>query len=232
MIKVCAFAAALAATSGVVVADDLVYSQPQVPGAPAGISLTEGGNDFGFADRRRADNFTLGLPSDVDFIRFWGGTESDFFGADNISNVESFNIRIFDDNAGVPGSIIFEDNISLAATNPTLTGETVGFLNASMYRFEAPLSATVSLAANTPYWVSVAADVINPVGLNFEGWQWAASDIGDDVLAQRNFDGAGYFVNPNSPRDAAFEFEGVIIPSPGAAGVLALAGLATLRRRR
>ncbi|GEM_PF-6841292 len=233
MLKTIAFAAAVGAVCSFAAADDLLYSQPQVSGTPAGISLTEGGNQFSFADRRRADNFALPFPAEVDFVRFWGGTESDFFGSDNISNIDAFNIRIFADDGGVPGSILLDETVSKAAVNPTLVpGQQVGFLNADMFRFEAALPSSVTLAANQQYWVSVAADVINPVGLNAEGWQWAASDVGDDVLAQRNFDGAGYFVNVNSPRDAAFEFEGVIIPTPASAALLPLAGLVAMRRRR
>lgn len=214
-------------------ASEVVYSQPQQGGTAAGISLTQGGNQFAFADRRRADNFTLTAESAIESVRFWGGTESDFFGASNISNISSFNIRFYSDTGGLPGGIIAEYTASLAATNPVIIpGQSVGFLNASMYQFEITLTSAVGLDPGTQYWISVAASVSQPVGLNAEGWQWASSGSGDGVIAQDNFNGDGFFVNTNVQRDAAFELVGTVIPNPGTLGLLTIAGLMANRRRR
>lgn len=226
-------AAAIVTAGGIAGASEVIYSQPQQGGTAAGISLTQGGNQFAFADRRRADNFILGTEADIDSVRFWGGTESDFFGPANISNVTAFNIRFYADNAGIPGGIVADYTVPLAATNPTLiTGQSVGFLNASMYQFEMSLASVVNLNPDTQYWISVAAALSQPVGFNAEGWQWASSPVGDGIMAQDNLNGNGFFVNTNIQRDAAFELIGTVIPSPGALGLLTVAGLAAARRRR
>jgi hypothetical protein len=232
MLRSVTVASAIAAIVPAALAADTLYSQPQSTGSAA-ISLTEGGNQFSFADRRRADNFTLPVAGDVEFVRFWGGTESDFFGSANLSNIEAFNIRIFSDAGGLPGTILLDETVPIAATNPTPTGQNVGLLNADMFRFEAALANPVFLDDGQQYWVSIAADVIQTVGLNAEGWQWAGSQVGDDQIASRSFDGNGYSLQPNfAVKNLAFEFEGTLIPAPGAAGLLGLAGLAAVRRRR
>lgn len=225
-------AVAVAVVTSSVSAADSLYAQPQSVGSAA-ISLTTGGNQFAFADRRRADNFTLAVAGDVETVRFWGGTESDVFGSGNITNISGFNIRIFTDDAGLPGGVLLDETVAVGAANPTLTGEDVGLLGADMYRFEATLSNPVFLDAEQQYWISIGADVIEPVGLFAEGWQWAGSQAGDDQIASRSFDGNGYSLQPNfAIKNLAFELEGTLIPAPSAAGLFAVAGVAVARRRR
>lgn len=223
---------ALGVLAGHVAAQDIVYSQPQSEGSAA-ISLTQGNNQFSFANRRRADNFSLNDVSIIETVRFWGGTESDFFGPANLSNVAGFNIQIFSDQAGLPGTLVAEQTVSLAGTGPMLTGENVGLLNASMYQFEASLSTSVQLEAGTQYWISIAADLFNPVGISAEGWQWAGSQVGLTGIASRSFDGNGYSQQPNfAVQNLAFELGGRVVPSPGGAALLSLTGLVAIRRRR
>ena len=53
---------------------------------------------------------------------------------------------------------------------------------------------------------------------------------GDGILASDDFGGSGFLVSTGLPDDVAFEIQA--IPTPGAASLIALAGLVSIRRRR
>lgn len=222
-------AAILLAGVGQASAGDLLFSQPRQPGGVAGISLTTGGNVFSFANRRLADNFSASSGITIESVRWWGGSETS--AGDSLANLAGFEIEIYADNAGLPGAPVFTESVSLGAAGATqIPGETQGILGAAMYQFEASLSIPAVLPAGD-YWLSIAGDVINPVDFTNEAFQWVGSSVDSDgTIAQDRFDGQGYQLQTLSIRDTAFELIGV--PTPGAAGVLAVAGLAAARRRR
>lgn len=204
----------------------LVDQQPAAGSAP--ISISTGNNVFSFANRRRADNFSLGSASSIETIRFWGGNETN--SSSSLTNISGFQLTFYANDGGAPGAVLADIAVGLAATSPTPTGQLVGLLNAPMFEFTADLGSPLSLGAGD-YFFSVAANVIRPVDFTNEAFQWAGSLPGDGVLFSDSFDGAGYTDASGFARtNLAFEFVG--IPTPSSAAVLALAGIASTRRRR
>lgn len=208
-----------------------LFSQEREPSGFSGISVTEGGNPFGFADRRLADNFMLPSDSTVETVRWWGGNEANFAPNTELFNIEGFEVTFFSDDAGAPGAEITTEVIPLADANATeIAGETQGILGAPMYSFEADLASSLSLSGGERLWISIAADLINPVDATNEAFQWVSSVPGDGLVAQDRFDGEGFLPRDLSATNFAFELIGV--PSPGASALFALAGVGGMRRRR
>jgi hypothetical protein len=216
-------------------AQGVILSQPQTSGGSALISLTQGGNAFGFANRRAADNFSFALPGEITGLRFWGGPESDQ-ASPPLRNVQGFNIRIFDASGvdGAPGAALFDRSFTLGTgvTATQVPGQTVGLLGAPMFAFSVNEPISFTFAANTRYWLSVAAVRVNPVGATDEAWQWASHAGSDTLIAQDRFDGQGFLLRTLAVRNAAFEMRGTLVPTPGAAALLAFAGAIATRRRR
>lgn len=233
LIRSAAAAIAVSALGSTIAAAQTLYSQPPATSGVQFISRTEGTGPFSFTFRRRADNFTIASGGTATAIRWWGGDESADATPDLV-NLVSFNIRIYAstiDGGGnaIPGTVLFEQNVSKAASNPTLVpGSTTGLLGAPLYRFETTLSSSLTLAPGVQYWLSVAGALSSPPNAGVEAWAWASSLTGDTIIAQDTFNGAGFAQATLSRRNAAFE----IIPSPGTAGLLVIAGLAASRRKR
>ncbi len=206
-----------------------LVSQPREAFGFAGISVTTGNNVFGFANRRLADNFGLGGAVGVETVRWWGGSETS--AGDSLSNLSGFEIAVFADDGGLPGTAVFVETVSLADANPQqIPGEQQGLLQAAMYGFEADLSSAQSLAAGD-YWISIAGIAVNPVDFTNEAFQWVESNPpGDGTIAQDRFDGDGFQLRTLSATDFAFELVG--IPAPGSVALLGFAGVAATRRRR
>lgn len=210
----------------------LFQQAPPVGGTAVSISISTGGNPFSFANRRAADNFTLGDLSDVTSLRFWGGDESDA-PSPPLRNLRGFNIQVFAaDPVGNPGPVLFDSGlVPLASTSPTREGTLLVGLNlAPMYRFDYTLPAPLRLQPDTTYFLSVAGVVFNPVDATNEAWLWAAGPVGDTNIWQDRFDGQGYLPRTLSRRNAAFVLSGVVVPEPGVLAVLPV-GLLLLRRR-
>jgi hypothetical protein len=222
--------AACAASAGV--PNDLLYIQNPAPG-PAFISSTGPGGDFTFDDRRRADTlapeFGLPLPARVYRIDWWGGDESNF-PATPLENIASFNIRAYSDfPPSAPATVIFDQTVDITELTITATGNTVGILGAPEFRFS--FESDTQLFGANAYWISIAANYINAPGFTSESFQWSGSIEGDALIAQDTFDGAGFQVVSLARTSAAYALYGAI-PTPGAASLLALAGIAASRRRR
>lgn len=222
------------ALASVASAQSVILSQPQVSGTATSISLTEGGNTFGFANRRLADNFSFSDAGTITSLRWWGGNEDNT--SPTLTNIQGFNVSIFDGTgaAGAPGTPLFSQDFTLAQTSPTaVPGQTVGLLAAPMFSFSASLSAAFAFSGNTTYWLSVAAIRINPVGATDQAFQWAGTlaTNTDTLIAQDRFGGLGWQLQTLSRRNAAFELTGTVIPAPGSIALLAAGALFTRRRR-
>lgn len=212
--------------------NDLLYIQNPAQGA-AFISSTGPGGAFTFDDRRRADtiapDFGLPLPARVYRIDWWGGDESDF-PATPLANIASFNIRAYSDfPPSAPATVIFDQTVSVSDLTITATGSTVGLLGAPEFRFS--FESDTQLFGSNAQWISIAANYINPPDALSESFQWSGSIEGDSLIAQDVFDGAGFQVVSLARTNAAYALYGAV-PTPGAASLLALAGLAAARRRR
>ncbi|TVQ63972.1 MAG: hypothetical protein EA378_00320 [Phycisphaerales bacterium] len=209
---------------------ETIYAQLPSPGAGA-ISLAAPTSGFPFANRRRADNFAVANPVEIQAITFWGGDESNDPSVP-LSNINGFNLEIYDGSAGSPGSVLYTMSFSKNDFDITSAGINVGLLNAPMFRFDLALPASIDLAAGD-YFFSVGATLNNPVSFTTEAFQWAGSLPGDGIFFSDSFDGNGYQPLPGASRtNYAFEFTGVVIPTPATIPALAMAGLFAARRRR
>lgn len=231
----CSASVLLASSSFAGVPNDLLYMQAPAAGA-AFISSTGPGGDFTFDDRRRADNIApefggLPLPAQVYRIEWWGGDESNAPSVP-LSNIASFNIRAYDSNGvgGAPGNILFDRTVDISVTNPTAIGSTVGLLGAPAFSFSYVSDDGPLFFANAS-WISIAANYNSPPGFTAESFQWAGSLMGDDLIAQDTFNGMGFQLATLSRRNAAYALYGVV-PTPGTAALLGVAGVMMGSRRR
>jgi hypothetical protein len=169
-----------------------------------------------------ADNFTLSGVTIVDHVRFWGSTEN--FHNNDLSNIASFTIAFYSDSSGMPGAVVGNETFPLATTDPTPTGHTNPF-GGDEFVHLAALATPITLQGSTPYWVSISATLVDPIG---DAWVWTNS-AADNVIA------ANFFTTPTqttwtreSPQqDVAFD----IIPAPGTLLAILVPGL-LLRHRR
>ncbi len=172
-----------------------------------------------FYSQRIADNFALTSDTIITGVRWWGSSEN-FFGPPDLSNFESFTIEIFDGNF----DSVYVETFLTSATNAAATGLFNSGGGAEFFQ-SVKFAQAVNLLGSTEYWLSIGTTNSDPEG---DAWVWSGA-TGDAFIASDVFDGAGFSVFPDSG-DSAFELQGV--PTPGAASLLGLAGLAVLRRRR
>lgn len=190
---------------------------------------------------RLTDDFTVGPGGwTISSFRFFGYQTG---AATTASTINALNFRIW---SGRP-----EDAGSVVVFGDTTTNRLTGQSFANMYRiFAAPtaadttrsirnldanLGAGVTLAAGT-YWVdwqtagTVAsgpwAPMVTIPGVVTQA-SWNARQFAN--AAWQNVNGNTTGINPS---DVAFEFTYALVPTPGAAALLGMAGLAGIRRRR
>jgi hypothetical protein len=96
-----------------------------------------------------------------------------------------FDVNIYADSAGAPGSILASEQVNASAVNTGLTETDCCQPIVKIFAFHADLSHAVSLDANTPYWLSI----VEPVhGLTISTFRWAdgtstAGDPNNEVLS-------------------------------------------------
>jgi hypothetical protein len=173
-----------------------------------------------FYSQMIADNFTLTSDTVVSGVNWWGSTEN-FFGPSDYSNFSSFSVMVLDGNFDV----VFAQTFATGDTNPVATG-VVNLGGGEQFFQSVKFDQTFELTGNTEYWVAIGTTNVDSQG---DAWVWSSA-AGDGILASDDFGGAGFLVSTGLADDVAFEIQAV--PTPGAASLLALAGLVTLRRRR
>lgn len=195
---------------GAVANAQVVYEQLPATGS-ALISAAQSDAQFGYANRRRADNFTLVDDVLLKGLTFWGGDESNE-PAVALSNLAGFNIVIHRDNGSGPAVPFAVYDYDRSDVTITPEGETVGLLFAERHRFEILFDAarTISLPAGD-YVLSIAARYNAPVNFTNEAFQWAASLPGDGVFYSDSYDGNGYqFAGSFARTDASFQLIGEV----------------------
>ena len=126
--------------------------------------------------------------------------------------------QIRDDNAGVPGAGVVGSIVmppGLGAANMDYTGT--------------PAAAT-TLAGGTTYWIFVGG----VAGLSFD-WKASSPGIiptGAATYGLNRFTSNGGTSWTASSIISTFQIDGTLIPAPASLGLLAVAGLVGLRRRR
>lgn len=202
---------------------DVLYSQPL---DLVGGGLPSDGVTGQYYEQLVGDNFTLSSNADVTGVTFWGSSEN-FFGPPDYSNMDSFVVKLYNDNAGLPGTEVFSGVFATAATSPVDTGSLNSVTDGIVYRQEISF-APIALPAGA-YHVSVGADL---VAAQDDAWAWenTGATFGDQISGRYNPDINGPWESLTGLGDMAFEINGTI-PEPTTLGALAAIGVLALRRR-
>jgi hypothetical protein len=227
------------------VADVVLYSQPPLvypPGQfPPGAELVWSSMPFpaspGFAGGTSLayDNFRVSTPSQINSVTWEGG----YFGPPTQVPITNFALTFYTDAGGKPGTALATASIPFASANQTnLHNETgVNGANILVADYSANLPNSFLANSNTPYWLSIQANIPGYGANQATQWGWHIGQGGDGVSIQ-DFLGAP----PNAagivrPTDQAFSLVGIanVIPEPTSLavwGVMGLAGLGYCRHRR
>jgi hypothetical protein len=195
-----------------------VYSQsPQFPGSNFA-SWTSSGN----SSYQEFDNFTLTNPANITSIT-WQGFDFDAITGASDAMPASFTFSFFTDSGNLPGTLVGSETIS--NYSDAVAGDSyffgTNFPIQNIYNYSADLSSSISLFANTNYWVSVEG---NTTGENYFTW---TSGTGGDGLSVQALPTGGYTTHAN---DEAFS---LVAAAPETSGLVAfglslLLGVATL----
>jgi hypothetical protein len=161
---------------------------------------------------RAADDFSLSSATSVAGVIFWGRQATG----------SSFELTIYNDLAGLPGSAVGSESISVSSMLVSDSGLNDQSAN-DIYEYRADFVNPISLSGSTPYWF----------GVRYEGgdWRWYESvSTGTHALQS----GSGW---ASFPGDMAFQLsDSAVVPEPGSIAVLSFAavGLAfgAWRRRK
>lgn len=177
---------------------------------------------------KHADDFVLSAPAEIGRVVWWG--QSSLHSHDDLTNFDSFEIEIYEAeevNGGwLPGALVAEQTLDLAATNPVPTGRLTP-TGAIEYRHDATLVSPIGLAADTRYFIAIAAGLIQ-TGRTSDAWQWQDSDLHDGWSATYSWAGGAWSGFQDS--DSAFELYAV--PTPATVTPLCAAATALAARRR
>ncbi len=139
-------------------------------------------------NQRIADDFVLESDAVLDGVWFAGGDEN--FVTPEFDNVGSFVVVIYEDDDGLPGAILHEEEVPLEEITQKFLG--VNQLGGETFEFRLAF-AEVSVTAGT-YWCSVGAVQIDPFG---EGFLWNfTADIYNNLSATELPFGSGYDQTP------------------------------------
>ncbi|MGP1310840.1 MAG: hypothetical protein ACTS27_11640 [Phycisphaerales bacterium] len=138
----------------------VLYRQSPAQGDAFVSSTALGG--FPFDDLRTADSFMNDGDWALTSVAWWGGDETNS-PAPPLANIQSFEITLYNPASfsdPTPGSVIHSETVTLAATNPVATGETVGSGGAPEFRFEHAFESPVLLFFDQthPVWLSISAN--------------------------------------------------------------------------
>ncbi len=208
----------LMAANGAAYGQFIVDHPPHPAGGPA--SDTEFVNMFGQPSWQvLADDFQLSAPATARRLEWFG-----FYDRDNPPAAETMQIRLYDarPSDGLPGSVLHE----FAAVNPTrmATGRVIGVgILPREFRYEFELPTAISLAARTPYWLSIVQ-----LGDIASAWRWelALAELNGHTFQNPNFPD-WEDIGPQMP-DLAFR---LAIPEPATIFGVLLAGVVFSSRR-
>jgi hypothetical protein len=134
-----------------------------------------------------ADNFQGESGRSVDRVGFWGGYATP---EGEEGNTEGFTIRVYTDNAGMPGTRIFEQDVT------TFSEELYHVfpgLNFAGYAYSVDLSPGFVVPSDGQYWISVVCILARGGTANEPQWGWIQSTAFNAPSAHQWFFAPGNF---------------------------------------
>ena len=176
-----------------------------------------------------ADDFLCGDDPTMPYcyvtdVHWWGGYWN-YTTAYDLA--DGFLVNIYEDDGGKPTGSGMEDPTPTAICSWTLTDYTETFLETDRYEYSAVLDPPCVLDCEGYYWLEIVAiDEFPPQ------WGWASSLDQQMATAKQGFPLLSIpFWEQDLALDMAFQLTGYCVPEPTALSLLALGGLALLRRR-
>lgn len=194
----------------------------QQPNRQFGFSSdTEFSDNFGnITSELMADRFILGQGAEWRWTVFHGFYGGQFIPSDpEPPPVESFLVRLYSEENGLPGQVLHEEQFSSADRQPTGAFVSSDPIRRE-YRYQVKFSTGVALLPNVPYWLAIAQ--INDPTSNFR-WETAT---GGELAGQYPI-GNPWVVSTLG--QLAYELR---TPEPTSALLLALGVVALCSRRR
>ena len=189
----------------VTLAPGVINALTQAPNQSNGI-FSDPGCSLCFSGQQSiADNFVLGSSLKVNRIVLWGG----YYPGNTPLAVDDFTVIIYRDNAGVPGTVVYNRD-GIVSTERTDTG--VDLFGVDEYRFTLDLPNPSTLSPGT-YWVEIFNDTTAITDDFFweTGTLDAANGIAGSVWATV-VPGANW--NIDGSTDLAFQIYGVQPTAP------------------
>jgi hypothetical protein len=177
----------------------------------------------------RADNWRCPDGRPVTDVHWWG---SYYFNTDGGNPVDAFEISIYDNDGsnGLPGTLLYRQNLNLAAVNETAYG--VDTNGEEVYQYTAYLENPFQQTQGEIYWLSIVALTEGTTRWPMWGWHTAVNTDIETLLqgaAQSTKDPdsenpifGGQDANPWQDAQYDMAFELTTIPEPS---LIALFGL-------
>jgi hypothetical protein len=191
-----------------------------VPDLQAGWLSDAAGSVNGFYDYlEAADDFVLGSAVLLTDVHWWGA-----YATSNTPETDSFTIRLFEDDGGVPQTTHFYEESGLTG-NRVGTGTSIGPFD--VYEYSADITPIV-LAGGVTYWISIVNDTANDLD---DAWYWAQAAFPGNAV-QRDADGGSWTHFTNS--ELAFHLTGAreVVPEPASMVLLGLGLVGLIARTR
>lgn len=208
--------------AGAARADTVVYNQPaQFPGGFTAWTSSYDPSTFGNI-YQTYDNFSLSAPASITGVT-WQGFSFDATTSKATSTpVTAFNIDVYADNGGAPGTLLYQSTESSFTKS---SAGTVDFFNKgsseTVYNYAATLATPFAATSNTTYWLMIQGVTDYPAY-----WTWNSGTGGDGLSYQTS---SVFSIATSRAGDRTFSLIAAPLPNPILAGGVLLGAVGVAR---